>query len=298
MIRNGLFDRYSIHEIVRRYSDNYNLKGRISIEEVIAHTILEGQLADRLLASSKQERAQIFENCYNQLYSELPWLVSSGNKSGGEVWNNLIKPNSKIYEIGSGAGYLINYLANKGHSCTGTDVSSERVKNSSSSIPKNKVTWAVTDGINLSNNEVEGTYDYVISDQVIEHMHPDDIVKHFFEAKLILKKNGEYLVRTPNAMFGPADLSRVFGLDKPIFMHLKEYSFQEITIIAKSAGFSSVTAIFAVGNYSKRSKFYSQHISLIEMMANSPKRAIFRKFVTRFRKYLLLSTGIFVSLKV
>ena len=129
-------------------------------------------------------------------------------------------PGASVYEIGSGAGYLTRFLAERGFDCVQTDLSDDRLQQTSQ-ISKN-LKRATTDGVHLTQFAAAGFYDYVISNQVVEHLHPDDLEMHFSEAKKLLKPGGEYILATPYAPFGPKDLSRVFGWDRPVYMHLHE----------------------------------------------------------------------------
>jgi len=90
-------------------------------------------------------------------------------------------------------------------------------------------------------------YDYIISNQVIEHLHPDDLYEHFNSAKAILKPGGKYIFNTPHRYTGPHDISRVFGCSYAVGMHLKEYTFNEIYKLLKKIGFSRIST----PNYAK-----------------------------------------------
>ena len=94
--------------------------------------------------------------------------------------------------------------------------------------PIHPLRWTVSDGVHLERFEAPESYDAVISDQVIEHLHPDDLVAHFAGVHAILKPGGRYALATPHAFEGPFDVSRVFGSERPQGMHLKEYTYREL----------------------------------------------------------------------
>lgn len=157
-------------------------------------------------------------------------------------WISVIGPPPKhICEVGSGRGSFVRYLASLGYDCTGTDITKERGKKFDSGTPG--LNWNTTDGVHLARFEKSGTYDIVISDQVIEHLHPDDLVEHFQGALAILKTGGSYVFRTPHYCFGPSDVSRIFKCDESKGMHLKEYTYAEIVAALKKAGFNEIGAI-------------------------------------------------------
>jgi SAM-dependent methyltransferase len=239
-------------QIVSRYRKNYGLSESISAVHVRQHVELETELTKRLWSSTPQNRWEVFDECYTTLYKSLPWLNGSGseqrwNKPG--PWPTLIKKQSAILEIGSGSGALVRRLASLGHRCIATEITPERGgRNSKDAFG---VEWRSTDGVNLAKFDQPGSYDVVISSQVIEHFHPDDVQKHFENVALVLKPGGEYIFDTPHVGAGPHDLSRVLGLDHPSFVHLREYDFRGLGNIAKQSGFTRIKAIL----YHSKSNF-------------------------------------------
>ncbi|HUB65215.1 MAG TPA: class I SAM-dependent methyltransferase [Methylocella sp.] len=231
-------------EIVSRYRDNYGLSDAVGIKHVEQHRELEADLTRKLLSASPENRWRVFDDCYTTLYQSLPWLNGAGEDAHPRkerAWRGLLKKPSAIFEVGSGDGRLLRYLATLGHHCVATEITAERGARHVQDVAG--LEWRITDGVNLAKFEPVETYDVVVSSQVIEHFHPDDVQRHFENARLILKQGGEYIFDTPHVGAGPHDLSKVFGLDRPAFMHLKEYDFRELGRIAKAAGFKKVQAI-------------------------------------------------------
>lgn len=232
-------------EVVDRYRRIYGLGDSIGRDEVEAHWRLETALAEDLLRSSPQDRWETFSRCYTKLYADLPWLNRADDPEEAQrqwaSWMPLVPPQSKVFEVGSGGGALLGQLAAQGHDCVGTEITQER---GSKHLPEAaNITWRLTDGINLTKFEPSESYDVVISSQVIEHFHPDDLVTHFENARAVLKPGGRYIFDTPHRATGPHDLSVVFGLDKAVCMHLKEYSYPEIARALNRAGFRKLKAI-------------------------------------------------------
>lgn len=238
---------FSNDELVIRYANNYNLShDAVTIDMVEKHWELEKLLTKQLLESTPEDRQTTFYNAYNTLYNELPWLAKSGSNVNDAAsdqiyakrWLPLLKEikGKRIYEVGSGNGSLINFLASKGAVCTGTEISNSRPDKST--VPN--LEWHNTDGVNLLNYEVKESYDFVISDQVIEHLHPDDISLHFKNVFEILKPGGKYIFYTPHYYQGPGDVSLVFGKPEAEGMHLKEYKYNEVYYLLKSVGFNKI----------------------------------------------------------
>ena len=234
-------------EVVRRYRRNYSIPAEVTVTSrmVEQHARLEYQLKDVLLNSTPEARSETWARCYDQLYRELPWLAAASpvdtNSADIQLGHflRLVPPGSQVIEIGSGVGLLANYLTDKGRPCVATEITDHRGHRDDG-----KVAWHSTDGIHLDAYEPESSYDVVLSTQVIEHFHPEDVDRHFEGAYALLKPGAKYILETPHAFFGPADLSRVFCLDRPRFMHLREYTHRELGTVARQAGFRQISAVY------------------------------------------------------
>ena len=296
-----LFEELNPDEIVARYRENYSLGPEIGINEVRLHADLEASLTDRLLSAPLAERGAIFEEAYSELYKKLPWLASVGTASGLEAWPKLMKPNSKVYEIGSGTGALAEYLARTGFDCTATEITQERGERDVSTV--GGLRWRRTDGVHLDQFEEPGSFDYLISDQVVEHLHPDDIITHFRTALILLKPGGSYIVRTPHRRHGPQDLSRVFKLENPVFMHLHEFNFLEFDYICRESGYSDVLGVMNLGPISRKLDMYKpthgyySYMRVLDSIDNSlSSLRIGRKAFKGLSRYLLSPKNVWVKL--
>jgi SAM-dependent methyltransferase len=234
-------------ELIARYKANYSIpvEAPVTEEMILAHWELEKQLTHDLLSSTPQNRWETFDRSYTRLYSDLEWLNRFANESRppavasheNKKWCAAIgAPPLAIYEIGSGKGELITYLAKQGFFCKATEVTRERgEKHVHASVPN--LSWGISDGVHLEHFETAASYDLVISDQVLEHLHPDDVGAHLRGVYQIVKPSGRYIFRTPHRFSGPHDVSRVFGYDRPLGMHLREYTHRELVSALRKAGF-------------------------------------------------------------
>lgn len=238
--------------LVERYKRNYGISRDVDISEemILAHWDLERTLKDELLDSTPETRWKTFDRCYSKLYRELDWLNRHSEVDGTPspeerfaVWQDLIgAPPSRIYEIGSGKGALIRYLAQCGYDCTGTEVTLERGEKHT--VSHENLNWAISDGVHLTKFEKENSYDAVVSCEVVEHIHPEDLPAHLQNALKILKPGGQYIFDTPHKYVGPSDVSRVFECDEPLGMHLREYTYGELTELLEASGFCRIRAIW------------------------------------------------------
>jgi SAM-dependent methyltransferase len=228
-------------ELVVRYCANYGLSPRLVTEEQVrAHLHLERRLTAELVASRPADRWEMFERCYGELYRELPWLNDADPSRPLDDWPALLgAPPRRIYEVGSGQGGLARALVSAGYEVEATEVTRER---GGGREERPGLTWSITDGVHLERFAGRAPYDAVISDQVVEHLHPDDLGRHLRGALAILAPGASYVLRTPHAHLGPADISGVFGFDRPVGMHLREYTYGEMADAAHRAGFARVAA--------------------------------------------------------
>lgn len=295
---------------VERYRANYGLRadGSVTVEKVSRHWDLERWLRTELLESTPDTRWTVFERCYSQLYAELHWLNSEeAEPTPSELanryakWTEIIGPRPlKVLEIGSGKGRLIHHLATRGHECKGTEVTRERGGALAPHHPN--LQWGTTDGVHLDRFEPRGSYDVVISDQVVEHLHPDDLVEHLTGAYSVLVNDGRYILSTPNRLAGPFDVSRVFGCNAPLGMHLKEYSHGELRRAFRAAGFGRVQVVLrAPASYRrltrgllhpKPSAAYTAFVLVAERLLDAISRDGLRRRAVAVLRLLLFPSNI------
>jgi len=273
------------------------------------HWELEKHFKKELLASNPENRWDVFERCYSMLYSELWWLnqfigtgsiVSSSQRY--KNWVELIgQPPQKIYEIGSGKGEMITYLASCGFDCRATEITRERGQKHASE--NSNLSWVISDGVHLDRFEAPNSYDVVISDQLIEHLHPDDVYEHFLSILSILSNRGRYIFKTPHRYGGPSDISRVFRCDSSMGLHLKEYTYQELKKKLEKAGFKNIKSVlrfptniqYLSGIYikPKASRLYLDYLCVIEKLISLLPPKIRRKLV-RILIFILFYPSIFI----
>ncbi len=238
----------SPEEALARYKANYGFDEQdgVTVEMLRKHWVLERTLTEMLLASSAENRAAAFDDAYTRLYRECAWLnrarTAEEDVSDLSHFPKLLAGARRIYEIGSGKGRLIRFLARQGFECVATEITAER--GGKFSRGDDGVRWHGSDGIHLAENEPARHYDAAISSQVVEHMHPADLIEHLRNVRAILKPSGFYLFDTPHVLNGPADFSRVFGLSTVACMHLKEYGYGELAAALRVAGFKTIRAVY------------------------------------------------------
>ncbi|MEM7419678.1 MAG: methyltransferase domain-containing protein [Pseudomonadota bacterium] len=240
-----------------------------SYAQVLNHYEVEKKLASKLKQADKESRKEIYSSMYDVLFSEVPdhprlTKRSSDAESRKKVGHRMafikrfLNQDETFVEFASGDGRLLKEAANHCHKAIGVDISDQRDKDEN--FPKN-VSVIVYDGYDLS-EITDGSVDFVFSDQLIEHLHNDDVDLHFTTIKRILKKGGAYAFRTPHAFCGPHDVSQYFS-HIPECFHLKEWSFRDVKAL-EQFGFRRMKYYWSAKNIHVRMpRFY---FSLLEML--------------------------------
>jgi SAM-dependent methyltransferase len=148
----------------------------------------------------------------------------------------------------------------------GVDISDQR--NPADKFPEN-FKLIVYDGYNL--DEIESnSIDIVFSDQLIEHIHPDDTKLHFILIHRILKNGGKYVFRTPHSLTGPHDVSGYFS-DEPECFHLKEWTYIELKSMLTDLKYSKFCARWHAKGIDLRMP-YTYFVMCEQILGLFPKR--------------------------
>ena len=86
--------------------------------------------------------------------------------------------------------------------------------------------------------------DVAYSNQLMEHLHPNDALEQLGNIYRSLKYGGIYCCITPSRVSGPHDISVYFDTVAR-GLHLKEYSYRELHDLFRRAGFRRVS--YALG---------------------------------------------------
>lgn len=272
--------------LLRRYRAHYRLPPDIPLSEndLRRHLAVELAVADRLLAAPPHARTAAFAEGYERIYRELWWFGEAERRAEGappdiSPWRAAIgSPPARVYEVGSGEGALARALGAEGYHVTATDISAAR---GGARAAAGNVRWGETDGVHLSRFAEPGTFDAVISDQVVEHLHPDDLLEHLRGARDLLRPGGCYAFRTPHGPSGPYDSSLVFGLPVALGTHLREYSFGERVQALRIAGFRQVLAVRPDRGGWSASAGYARYLVAVERalgrIARGPRRVLIKR---------------------
>ncbi len=220
-----------------------------SPEQLHQQYLVEKELAARLKNASERERGTLYSETYDELYRRVPHHPQLSNKvSPAEQSRRIarqlsflsswLKLDTVFLEIGAGDCALSFAVAKKVAKVYGLDVS-ESVTYSATK-PDN-FTLILSDGTSIPLPEGEVTLAF--SNQLMEHLHPEDALRQLRNIHSALAPGGSYICLTPNRLTGPHDISRYFDPVATGF-HLKEYTCNELIDLFREVGFKSVHQCF------------------------------------------------------
>lgn len=227
----------------------------LSPEQIKEHYEIEKELASRLRNASKQERKQLYAKAYDEMLRRVPYHPMLTRKSSPEeraadasMQMKLLKPflkkGSTFLEVGPGDCALSFEVAKIVKQVYAIDVSDEMTRNGSA--PEN-FSLILSDGcsVPLGKDSVDLAY----SNQLMEHLHPEDAFEQLQNIYSVLSPGGAYICITPSRYSGPHDISKYFDSVATGF-HLSEYTTLELKNLFNKVGFSKVKVfVGAKGKY-------------------------------------------------
>ena len=214
-----------------------------SPERLAAHYALERRLSDRLRYAPRDARGAMYTAVYSELAASLPdhplHRAAARSSAVARVDRQLshiaghLRPDSAFLEIGCGNAAVTFAVAQRTTSIAyAVDVTDVWID--FGAAPPN-FHFVETDGVEIP--LPRGSVDIAYSNQLMEHLHPDDAADQLKEIQRILKPGGCYICITPSRVTGPHDISCYFDYEATCF-HLREYDHGSLRALFRSAGFT------------------------------------------------------------
>jgi SAM-dependent methyltransferase len=218
-----------------------------SLARLRAHYEVEVELADRLRESAAADRRRLYGLVYDELFARVPDHPQLTRRSEPAeqdahaqsqvaLIRQFLPDGGHYVEIGAGDCATVRRIAEFARLATAVEVSPHIVP---SDLPPN-VEVTLTDGVSVP--VTPASADVVYSNQLMEHLHPDDAAEQLHSIATALKPGGLYICITPNRVTGPHDISGAFG-DEPRGFHLHEYTYRELGAAFTRAGFRNVRVV-------------------------------------------------------
>ena len=209
------------------------------VERLVAHYLLERELSDRLRHAPREVRPQMYTAVYSELFASLsdhPQHESS-SQTRDRTSEQLRRIAAKLrrdaifLEIGCGDAALGVAASPFVRTAYGLDVTDALID--SANVPQN-FKFLATSGVDipLAAEEV----DFAYSNQLMEHLHPNDATDQLAEVYRVLKPGGAYMCITPSRITGPHDISCYFDYEASC-LHLKEYDYGVLRAMFRQVGF-------------------------------------------------------------
>jgi SAM-dependent methyltransferase len=245
---------------------------------------MEKAIAKRLKQTSREERKVIYRTMYDTLFAQVPdhprlKCQENSNKIAQENTRKLklikefINPETVFVEFAPGDCRFSVSICDRVKFVYGVDISNQRGQ--FVPLPEN-FKLIIYDGYCLGMQE--NFADVVFSDQLIEHLHPDDTELHFRLVRKILKPQGVYIFRTPHRFSGPHDVSRYFS-DEAEGFHLKEWTYGEIEKVLSDLKYSSWSGYWDAKGIRIKMPF-TYFVSIEYVLSVIPKKL--RKIASRY----------------
>jgi len=264
-------------------------KGKPKIPgELKEHYEIEKELAIRLRESSREERRSgLYASLYDEYYRRIQLSSETAQKSSLEKMlshqlrflRRFLDRDTVFLEIGAGDCALSLAVARFVKKVYAVEVTNEITKNLT--YPQNfELILFEGYSIPLPADSLNVAY----SNQVMEHLHPDDALEQLENIRRILTNQGIYICITPNRLSGPHDISKYFARVASGF-HLKEYTCTELSNLFKQAEFSEVRVyIGAAGIYIRSPLFLLRFLeSLLHRLPYRLSKAIARRSLLNIR---------------
>ncbi len=227
--------------------------GTRSKEQILEHYQVEKELAQKLRRATREQRRGLYTEVYDELLKRVrhhPLLHARRTPEdiARAVDDQLarlapyINANTVFLEVGAGGCQLSLALTSRVKRVIAIDVSNEITAHVQ---PPPNFELVISNGTSIP--VAPGSVDVAFSNQLMEHLHPDDAAEQLREIYTALAPGGTYLCFTPNSMSGPHDVSRGFDPVATGF-HLHEYTVTELARMFRHVGFRNTRAILPRGN--------------------------------------------------
>lgn len=204
---------------------------------------LERELADRLRSASPTRRRAMYATVYDEYFQRarnVGHTLADPRETARQVRlvTRFFSPGRRYLEIGAGTCHVIRMVAEVAAFAYALEVSQEVIRDAPG------VQVFLSDGVAIP--LPDASVDLVFSNQLMEHLHPDDAAEQLGEVRRVLATGGRYLCITPNELTGPHDVSAHFG-EVPLGFHLREWTIRELASQLRTAGFARVDVVVALG---------------------------------------------------
>jgi len=254
--------------------------------QIREHYEIEKEIAERLRGSTFEERKNLYTEAYDELFRRVPHHPLLNDYAPADKQRRIAKETAMLrrfvdretiyLEIGPGDCTLAAEVAKSVKKVFAIDVSSEVTKNLNA--PAN-FELILSDGSSVP--LATGSVDVAFSNQLMEHLHPDDSRAQLENVFRALKTGGIYFCITPNRLSGPHDVSRAFDATAT-GLHLKEYTVTELAALFRRAGFSKTRVYTGIAGIMLPVLPYRIAEALLDLLPHTLRKLLTFNRIVRF----------------
>jgi SAM-dependent methyltransferase len=213
------------------------------------HYEIERYLARQLREAPKVSRGALYKSLYDELFQRVedhpqlrrkatPALSAREVRRKMALVGRYLSPETRLLEIGAGDCAFAYAAAERVRAVIAVDVSAEITHGTT---PPPNFELVISDGCSIP--VPPETIDVVYSNQLMEHLHPDDAEEQVRNIYRALAPGGVYICITPNKVSGPHDVSLYFD-DVATGFHLREYTYAELIALFRAIEFKRFRGYF------------------------------------------------------
>jgi SAM-dependent methyltransferase len=193
-----------------------------------ARACVEQEWRSRLLADPSETA---FREAYDALHaamrdsSERARLYETALTCLDRAFLRRLPPARRVLDIGAGNGRFARAAAGA-HWVVALEISAEAIAVLQDGIGESgRPTICQASGLRLP--FAAASFDTIVSQDLIEHLHPGQLAPHLAEVHRVLAPGGRYFLHTPSSLHGSTSLG----------LHLREYRLRELRRTAQACGF-------------------------------------------------------------
>ncbi len=218
-------------------------------EALIASYELENIFHDKIVAESSIDvrralNAEVYTKAF-QIYAFEFKIDIDAKSSPKDDLVELLRPELEgrsILDVGCGGGAFLLSCARKIEhgKLLGLDVFAKDLD-----VPERKLSFKSSDVVRF---RVDAPFDVAVTDNVYEHIAPQDIDEHLQSVRAALKPGGKVVILTPHRYFGPWDVTRIVDNSNSGWIpargtHINEVTYGELASKLAANGFADLQTV-------------------------------------------------------
>jgi SAM-dependent methyltransferase len=214
--------------------------------QIAQHYMVEREIAERLRTAPKAQRRRLYAAAYDELLQRVPqhpmlrprWDTSATDERARRAKRSLgflgrfLSKKRVLMELGAGDCAMAMRACDRARRVYAVEVSAQITRDV---VPPANFELVLIEGFTLP--LPDAVADVAFSDQLMEHLHPEDAQDQLQEIYRCLGPGGVYVCVTPNRLYGPQDVSEYFD-ETAKGLHLREYCVREIRALFLKTGFA------------------------------------------------------------